>query len=323
MGHLTENQRYTIETMKQENFSNIQIAKVIGCHKSTIGRELRHNVSQRGYRHKHAHRLAINRRKDKSPAKFDAEMQGRAEDKLQAGWSPEQIAGRFRAARVPMVSHQRLYEHVRRDKALGGTLHRFLRHDGKKRKKRYGSKDSRGKIRNRVDIDQRPEIVAAKARIGDWEGDTIVGGERKGAVVTLVERKSKYLFMRKVERADAESVAAAVIGVAKPHKEKFETITYDNGREFAAHADMAKALSVDIYFATPYHSWERGVNENTNGLIRQYIPKKAMLADYSPDEIVDIQEAINHRPRKTLGYMTPHEVFIEERTRVEICRGCI
>lgn len=319
--HLTENERYMIEKMSQAEHSNAAIAKAIGRDKSTVGRELRRNRSQRGYRHQYAQRHALARRTGKSPVKFDAAMQEQAEAKLKEGWSPEQIAGRAKAAGISMVSHQRIYDHVRSDKAMGGILHRFLRHASKRRKKRYGSKDSRGKIKDRVDIDERPKIVEAKERIGDWEGDTIVGGEHRGAVVTLVDRKSKYLLMKKVERPDAESVAMAVIDIGKPHEDSFETITYDNGREFAAHAKMATALSAAIYFAKPYHSWERGLNENTNGLIRQYIPKKAMLADYSPDDIVNIQKTINNRPRKTLGYLTPHEVFIERKIRVEKCQG--
>ena len=320
--HLTREQRYTIQCMKQAGNSNAVIAKQIGCDKSTVGRELRRNRSLRGYRHQHAHAMALARRKGKSRVKFDAAMQERAESKLKQKWSPEQVVGRSRAAGTPMVSHQRLYDHVWSDKARGGSLHRFLRRASKKRRKRYGSKDRRGKIRDRVDIDERPKVVDAKGRIGDWEGDTIVGGGRKGAVVTLVERKSKYLLMRKVDRADAATVARAVVDVGKPHEDRFETITYDNGREFAAHADMAKALSASVYFAKPYHSWERGLNENTNGLIRQYIPKKAMLSGYTPEDIDAIQEAINHRPRKTLGYLTPHEGFIEGKSRVEKHGGC-
>jgi transposase, IS30 family len=314
---LTLEERYTIATMKQAGHAHREIARVLGRPPSTIGREVRRNRSSKGYYHRSAHALARSRRRGKATIKFDAAMRAQAEAKLQAGWSPEQIAGRFKALGLPMVSHQRLYEHIRQDQALGGSLHRFLRRDGKRRKKRYGAKDYRGRIRDRVDIDQRPAVVAAKSRLGDWEGDTIVGGQRQGAVVTLVERRSQYLLMKKVARADAASVTAAVITVAQPHVEQFKTITYDNGREFASHAQMAQALSVDIYFAKPYHSWERGLNENTNGLIRQYIPKRAMLSDYTDDDIIQIQEALNHRPRKTLGYRTPHEFFIERKSRVK------
>lgn len=300
--------------MSQEKYSICETAKTLGRHKSTISRELTRNKSQRGYRNKAAHGMALTRRKGKSKPKLDDEMKERIEAKIKEKWSPEQISGRFKEEGVPVVSHQRIYEHVREDNAMGGELYKSLRRGNKKRRKRYGSKDSRGKIKDRVDIDQRPEVVALKTRVGDWEGDTIVGGGREGAVLTLADRKSKYLLMAKVERADAETVAKAVVAVAKPHQDKFETITYDNGREFAAHATVASALGVAIYFAKPYHSWERGLNENTNGLIRQYIPKRAMLKDYSHDDIKAIQEAINHRPRKTLGYLSPHEVFIEGKT---------
>jgi len=313
--HLTMEERYTVEKMSQAGNSNIVIAK-------TIGREPRRNRSQRGYRNKAAHRLALERRTGKSRIKFDGPMIERVEEKLKDKWSPEQIAGRFKAEGVPVVSHQRIYEHVREDKANGGDLYKSLRRGHKKRRKRYGVKDARGKIKNRIDIDQRPKIVDAKTRIGDWEGDTIVGGERKGSVVTLVERKSKYLLMAKVDKADAETVANTVIDIGKPHEDRFETITYDNGREFAAHATMATALRVAVFFAKPYHSWERGVNENTNGLIRQYIPKKAMLSDYSEKDIAAIQDAINGRPRKTLGYLTPREVFIDGKKKLKKIQGC-
>lgn len=273
-------------------------------------------------RHKAAHRKALKRRTGKSMIKFDDAMRERVEERLREKWSPEQVEGRFKAEGIPVVSHQRIYEHVREDKLNGGDLYKSLRRGSKRRRKRYGSKDARGKIKGRVDIDQRPKIVDGKERIGDWEGDTIVGGERKGAVVTMVERKSKYLLMEKVEKADSETVANAVVGICKPHEEKLETITYDNGREFAAHATVAAGLCVAVYFAKPYHSWERGLNENTNGLIRQYIPKKAMLSGYSTEDVRTIQDAINNRPRKTLGYLTPHEVFIEGKNKFENVLGC-
>lgn len=320
--HLTMEERYTIERVSQAGCPNIEIARIIGRDKSTVGRELKRNVSLRGYRHKAAHHKAMARRLGKSKVKLDDVMRACVEDKIRAKWSPEQIEGRFKAEGTPVVSHQRIYEHVRQDRLDGGNLFKSLRRGSKKRRKRYGAKDGRGKIKGRVDIDQRPKIVDEKERIGDWEGDTIVGGERKGAVVTMVERKSKYLLMEKVGKADSETVANAVVDICKPHEDKFETITYDNGREFAAHATVAAALCVAVYFAKPYHSWERGVNENTNGLIRQYIPKKAMLSGYSSEEIRSIQDAINNRPRKTLGYLTPHEVFIEGRDGVEKTMGC-
>ena len=310
-------ERYTVEKMSQAGCSNIEIARIIGRSKSTVGREMRRNVSQRGYRHKAAHHKALARRFGKSKVKFDDSVRERVEDKIREKWSPEQIEGRFKAEGVPVVSHQRIYEHVRKDRLDGGDLYKSLRRGSKKRRKRYGAKDGRGKIKGRVDIDQRPKIVDARERIGDWEGDTIVGGSRKGAVVTMVERKSKYLLMEKVEKADSETVANAVVGICKPHEDRFETITYDNGREFAAHATVAAALCVAVFFAKPYHSWERGLNENTNGLIRQYIPKKAMLSGYSIEDIRTIQNVINNRPRKTLGFLTPREVFIEGKNKLE------
>jgi IS30 family transposase len=227
------------------------------------------------------------------------------------------------------VSHEWIYQYVYADKKSGGDLHTFLRCQ-KQRKKRYGSNNRRGKIPNRIGIEQRPVIVDRKGRIGDWEGDTmpqgtlscasaihlVIGKGHKGAIVSLVERKSIYTLLGKVERKKADLVADMEIRLLSPLKDRVHTITKDNGLEFAGHQKVARKLKADIFFAHPYSSWERGLNENTNGLVRQYIPKSRKFDTVTDEEIDFIMHRLNHRPRKTLGYRTPHEVFFNTTSRL-------
>ncbi|MDX8381500.1 MAG: IS30 family transposase, partial [Ghiorsea sp.] len=220
----------------------------------------------------------------------------------------EEIGAWLRMEGGRFVSYQWIYQHVYADKAKGVDLHSFLRCQ-KKRKKRHGSNNRRGKMPNRIGIEQRPAIVNAKVRIGDWEGDTIIGKGHKGAIVSIVERKSKYTLLEKVAGKKAGLVADAEIRLLTPFKDKVHTITKDNGLEFCDHARVAKAIEAGTFFAHPYASWERGLNENTNGLVRQYIPKRRKFNTVSHQEIDFIMHRLNHRPRKTLGYRTPHEVF--------------
>ena len=195
------------------------------------------------------------------------------------------------------------------DKARGGTLCRHLRHAHKKRKKRYGSYDHRGQIKGRVSIDERPAIVDAKKRIGDWEIDTIIGKRHKGALLSLVERKSKFTLIRKLPKKQADLVAEAAIDLLNPYEEKVCTITADNGQEFAHHEYIKEHLKTTVYFAHPYHAWERGLCENTNGLIRQYFPKGMDFETITDEHVHMAMNRLNTRPRKTLGYKTPNEVF--------------
>ena len=187
-------------------------------------------------------------------------------------WSPEQVAGRIDMERGVSISHEWIYQYIYADKRSGGDLYRSLRCQ-KKRRKRYGTRSRRGIIPNQVSIDERPAIVDAKRRFGDWEGDTVIGKGHRGALVTLVERKAQYTVIRAVRHKTAKIVRKAVKQGLMPHKDRVHTITYDNGREFTDHAGIASDLDTRIYFAHPYASWERGLNENTNGLIRQYFPK--------------------------------------------------
>jgi len=239
----------------------------------------------------------------------------RIESLLRQEWSPEEIGARLRLEGRRFVSHERIYQYVYANKDNGGDLYTFLRCQ-KQRRKRYGSNNRRGKIPNRTCIEQRPAIVGQKGRFGDWEGDTIIGKGHKGAIVSLVERKSTYTLLGKVERKKANLVADMEIHLLSPVKDRVHTITKDNGLEFCDHARVAKEIEADIFFAHPYASWERGLNENTNGLVRQYIPKSRCFDTVTDDEIDFIMHRLNHRPRKTLGYRTPHEVFFNTKTQL-------
>lgn len=224
------------------------------------------------------------------------------QEKLQEQWSPEQISGHA------AISHETVYQRVYADKKAGGMLWLHLRCQ-KQRKKRYGKVDHRGILPNRQSIEQRPAIVDERIHIGDWEADTIIGKNHKQAIVSLVERKSGFLLMCKVERKTALAVSDAMTGLLKPHRRRVHTITSDNGREFAGHETISKQLKADFYFAHPYASWERGTNENTNGLIRQYFPKARDFTTITQQEIDTAIARLNNRPRKKLGFLSPNQIF--------------
>ena len=209
------------------------------------------------------------------------------------------------------VSHERIYQYVYADKRAGGTLHQHLRCQ-KQRRKRYGSHDRRGQLANRCSISERPSIVDSRKRLGDWEADTIVGKGHQQAIVSLTERQSKLTLLAKVEHATAEAVATAMARLLEPVVEHVHTITSDNGREFARHQQIAAKLEAEFYFAHPYASWERGLNENTNGLVRQYFPKGSDFTTITDAQVERVMQRLNHRPRKTLGFVTPHQVFCNQ-----------
>jgi IS30 family transposase len=211
------------------------------------------------------------------------------------------------------VSPECIYQHIWENKRQGGDLYRSLRIGGtKRRRKRYGKKDWRGRIPNRVDIDQRPIAVAEKIRIGDFEGDLVSGARHQGFLVTLVDRVSKYTFIGHVVKKNAADVSAEIVRLLAPCKDRVKTITYDNGREFSLHEQVNERLTCQSYFAKPYHSWERGLNENTNGLIRQYFPKGMNFRQITREQIVHVMERLNNRPRKTLAYKTPNDIFVKQ-----------
>ena len=311
---LTQDQRYQIYAFLKADFSQSHIARELGVDKSTICRELKRNRGRRGYRPKQAQHLTDSRRQSKENAtRISADTWQQVEADLRKDWSPEQISGTLKAQGQEAPSHERIYQYVYADKRQGGDLHQHLRCQ-KKRRKRYGKYDRRGQLPNRRSIDERPAIVADKARLGDWEADTIIGKNHQQAIVSLVERKSKLTRLAKVERNSEEAVKEAIVGLLKPLAESVHTITSDNGREFAGHEAIAEALSAEFYFAHPYRSWERGLNENTNGLVRQYFPKGSDLTQITDEQVQAIAERLNERPRKTLGFQTPNHVFFNSST---------
>ena len=306
---LTQEQRYQIYALMKMGHPRTQIANCIGVDKSTISRELSRNRGQRGYRPKQAHSLAMSRRR-KGQCRIQSEIWALIEAKIRLDWSPEQVSGWLLKHHHIQVSHEWIYQYILSNKQAGGDLYKHLRCQ-KKRRKRYGSRDRRGKLPNRKSIEERPEIVDQRQRIGDWEVDTIVGKRHHQAVVTLTERKSRFALLTKVDRRTAELVSEAVIDLLHPVAGRTHTITGDNGKEFAEHERIAQDLDVDFFFAHPYAAWERGANENMNGLVRQYIPKNRELTSVTENELEQIMINLNHRPRKCLDFKSPFEVFFD------------
>ena len=311
--HINQQQRYEIATLKKIGYSTGKIAKELGVNKSSIGRELKRNGDTRCYNGIRAEQYADERKMDKPRKKIvTPSMSKLITEKLAQKWSPEQIKGRCDKEAIPMVCHESIYQIIWRDKANGGMLWKNLRHAHKKYRKRYGTKDRRGKIPNRISIDKRPEIVNNKERIGDWEIDTIIGKNHQGAIVTATERKTQFVLMAKLKSKAVKHANPEIINMFAPYKEKVLTITSDNGIEFFGHQYIAQKLAADYFFANPYHSWERGLNEYQNKLIRQYIPKKTNFNEVDQHQIINCQNELNKRPRKKLGYCTPNEVFLNK-----------
>ena len=305
---LTQEQRYQIYALKKMGHNQTKIAECLGVHKSTINRELKRNRGKRGYRPKQAQQKAEARRAGGQPRITSAEWE-LVEEKFRLDWSPEQISAWLKQNEEIHISHEHIYQYVYADKRAGGDLHTHLRYQ-KKRRKRRGSYDRRGKIPNQVSIEQRPETVDQRLRLGDWEVDLIIGKGHSGAVVTLTERKSRFTLLRRVTSKAAEVVAQTIIDLLS-WVGHLETITADNGKEFAWHEWIAKRLRLDFYFAHPYASWERGTNENANGLIRQYLPKDRDFSTLTTQEELFIMDRLNLRPRKCLDFSTPFEVFFQ------------
>ena len=308
--HLSREERYQICLMKRLGHSCTHIAMMLGRHRSSIAREIKRNASQRGYRANAADTMALARQSQRRNAKqFTNQHWAVVEALIRQDVSPEQITNRVLLEQGFDISCETIYQRILRDQQAQGDLAKHLRCQ-KPRRKRYGSgRERRGAIKGRVCIEQRPKVVEQRSRIGDIEGDTIVGKNHQGVIVTLVDRKSRYTFARQVDFKKSDLVGQAVIDLLRPHKKRCHTITFDNGKEFADHAFIAKCLQAKVYFAHPYCSWERGLNENTNGLLRQYFPKKMSLRNISQADVDDAVYKLNHRPRKCLGYRTPHEVF--------------
>jgi len=293
---ISKEQRFQLAALLKTGISKNKIASILGIHRSSLYRELKRNASSRKtYCCNRAHQWAQERKERfKRVRKFTGNVKKFIDEKLgMEQWSPEQISGYCKKHGIAMVSPERIYQYVYQDKKLGGKLYKNLRIASKPYRKRYGSKDYRGKIAGRISIDQRQEVVNQRSRIGDWEADTIIGKNHKQAILTNVERKSKFLVMALLSKNGS-----------------VYTITSDNGREFTEHKIIAEKLNAQFYFTHPYSAWEKGTNENTNGLIRQYIPKKSDFQQITLEQINEIMQKLNNRPRKSLNYQTPLQVFM-------------
>lgn len=312
--HLTEEERYQIDDLKREGLSQKKIAKRLGRSPSTLSREFSRNKGDRVWKPRQAHVKAsarlIERGSRNAMRVSESAWQYAKKHLIVDQWSPEQIAGRAELDGLGKISHETIYQRILEDKLASGNLYRHLRCK-KKRKKRYGSaRSTRGIIPNRIDIDQRPAIVDSRKRTGDWEGDTIIGSHTGGAVIaSMVERKSRYTVLAKAKNKTTTAVIESINQHMLPLADLVHTITLDNGKEFSTHEMMAAMLDAKVYFAKPYHSWERGLNENTNGLVRQYFPKKIPFDSMTNNDLQRVAKKLNNRPRKCLGYKTPFEVF--------------
>jgi len=315
--HLSDTDRHYIEVRLKKGDKKKDIAQSLGRAASTITRELKRNTGKRGYRHKQAQGMSEQRHKEKPKAiKVTAEVETYIRDGLHKDWSPEQICGRLHLEQKIKLHHETVYRYILNDKACGGELYNQLRHKAKPYRKRYGSStNSRMGIPNRVDIAERPKAANDRKRVGDFEADTIIGKGHKGAIVTLDERVTKLRLAAPVKRKEAHAVSEAIVELLTPFSLMTKSITYDNGKEFAKHTCINDKLDCESYFAKPYHSWERGQNENANGLLRQYFPKTERLDTVQKSEVSMAVHRLNSRPRKCLGYKTPYEAF-EKRTGI-------
>lgn len=319
--HLTYEQRCQLFVLLRRVDPIATIAKFLRVHRSTIYRELKRNQGQRNYRFKQAERKACERRYRASshPKKMTPLLIEYIKTALHLQWSPEQITGRLRYLDfLPPVCHETIYKYIWDNKREGGDLFKHLRHNGKKYNRRRNLKKRKGTIPNRRDIDERPDIVNKKCRLGDWEVDTVIGKAHRGAIVTMVERASKLTKLAIISQATAQEVKEAFQRKLSPLKRFVMTITSDNGKEFAYHEDISKCLGGDFFFAKPYHSWERGLNEHTNGLLRQYFPKKTSFKSLTEEDIEMAEILLNTRPRKVLNYKTPIEAFVELSNRSQV-----
>jgi len=312
MSHLTKEQRYTIGVLLDQNFKKSEIALLIGKDKSVVTRELKRNCDLRNgkYNFQLAQRKYEKRQIEK-PKKIHLTLEIKAtiNTYLFLDYSPEQIVGKCSKTGVDCVSIERIYQYIWKDKNDKGCLYLSLRTAGKRYRKRGSKKDSRGIIPNRKSIEERPKAVELKERFGDLEIDTIIGKNHKGAIVTINDRATGILRMKKIESKESELVKQATIELLQNWKPFLNTITSDNGKEFAKHQEINSALEIDFYFANPYSPWERGANENINGLIRQYIPKSSSFEELTQEKIIEIQEKLNNRPRKRFNFETPNDMF--------------
>ena len=311
---LTSEERYMLAALRRQGLNQAEIARSLGRHRSTVCREVRRNSTKADghYRAFTAQERTQGRRsRSRRNQRFTAEDFALVDGLLCRQWSPEQVAGYLARTGQLSISHETIYRHVWRDKREGGLLYTHLRGARKRRRKRYGSYDSRGRLAGKRMISERPAAVEARRQMGHWEIDTVMGTGSKDCIVTLVERKTGLLLIGKLAGRTTEALNRRVIHLIKRQGGPFKTITSDNGTEFHAYQRIEGRTGVAFYFATPHHAWERGSNENTNGLVRQYLPKGRSMAGVSQPRCNAIARELNARPRKRLGFRTPLECYNE------------
>ena len=311
---ITSEERYILATLRKQGFNQAKIARELGRHRSTIGRELKRNSARFDdcYRPSKAiERTAGRRARSRRNQRFSRTDLQHVDSLLHRRLSPKQISGRLRLHRTLSISHETIYRHVWRDRILGGSLYTYLRGARKKRRKRYGAYDSRGRLAGKRHISERPLAAEQRSEIGHWEIDTVIGKGSRHCLVTIVDRKTGYVVIGKLRARTKEHTNHRTLQLMRRHPRRFKTITADNGTEFHDYAQIERSTGIAFYFATPHHSWERGTNENTNGLIRQYVPKGTSMAKLSQHRCNAIARALNDRPRERLAFKTPQECFDE------------
>ena len=319
--HLTVSEREIISQMRYSGASFSAIGKALGRHRGTISREIARNTMPGwgGYYAHQADWLAELRRCE-SKEKFvqhSRAVWSYVKERLKEGWAPEQIVGRMRDDfpddDAMRISHETIYAWIREEKRNGGVLWKCLRQSHRRRRKRYGSGEHHGRIKDRVGIEQRPKVVAKRSRLGDWESDTMEGKRKRGYLVTHVERKSRYVVAARIDNKRAESFNRGTRRAFRwVPRSLCHTMTVDNGKEFSQFKKLEVMLGVDVYFADAYSPWQRGTCENTNGLLREYFPKAVDLRTVSHQAVAAAVRKLNNRPRKCLGYRTPREVLFDD-----------
>lgn len=313
MSHFTVEQRYKLEILLQQNISKANISIDLNIHISSIYREINRNSDARSsvYKADLANRKCKKRHKEKLKNQcFNEDIKCHVEKLIKEDFSPEQVVGKSKKDNIPFVSHETIYKHIWNDKKTGGTLYIHLRNQGKTYRKRGALKDKRGQIIGRIGIENRPVEVLEKQSFGDLEIDLVIGKDHKGALLTVNDRATGMLQMKKIESKDAEIVKNATIELLENWKPFLKTITSDNGKEFSKHQSIAEALNINYYFANPYCSWERGANENLNGLIRQYFPKGSDFSLITDEQVKIVMNKLNNRPRKRYQFNSPNQVYL-------------
>jgi len=308
---LTPGERYELSALRKQGLRSAEIARALGRHRSTVIREIRRNSTSDGaYRPATADDFARWRRsRSRRNQRFTRRDWRLVESRLREHWSPEQISGRFRRTQTLRISHESIYRHIWEDRRRGGSLHLLLRGARKKRWKRYRSYDSRGRLTGKRPIAERPPGAQNRSRLGHLEGDTMVGNSDLHSVLTLVDRKTGFVLIGKLTARGAIQTARRATSLIRKAPSRIHTVTVDNGTEFHRYRDVELATGARFFFATPHHSWERGTSENTNGLLRQYLPKKTSMAHITQHDCNRLARHLNNRPRKRLGFLTPTECY--------------